>query len=317
MGSVPAVSISGCTFSYGRKPALDSVSLSVSQGSIFGILGPNGSGKTTLFRILATLLPPRGGEARIFGIDVKERPMEARRLMGVVFQAQSLDPRLSVRENLTHHGHLHGLHGNRLARRIPQALEKVGIADRSRDRVATLSGGLRRRVDLAKVLLHSPRLLLLDEPSTGVDPAARRTFWDHLEQLRRSDGVTVLLTTHLLEEADRCDEVAIFDRGRLVQQGEPGALKSEIGGEVVTLKAAEAGEIADVLSSEFAVGDARINGSEVRFEHREGSKWASRLMARFGDRIDSVKISHPSLEDVFLHHTGRAFARAAETAPAD
>ena len=308
MSAVQPVSVSECSFSYGQHLALDNVTIEVQPARIFGILGPNGSGKTTLFRILATLLPPSSGSARVFGIDVVESPLEARRLMGVVFQAQSLDPRLTVSENLTHHGHLHGLRGGDLRTRISGALEKVGIADRAKDRVATLSGGLRRRVDLAKIMLHSPRLLLLDEPSTGVDPAARRTFWKHLEDLRRNEGVTVLLTTHILEEADGCDELAILDKGRLVKQGEPTALKSQIGGEVVTLRTGRGREIASLLSKEFSIDGAHFDAGQVRFEHPGGSQYAARLMARFGDRIESVKISHPSLEDVFLHHAGHKFA---------
>ena len=314
MGSAEAVAVSNCGFRYGKNVALDDVSFRVRPGKIFGVLGPNGSGKTTLFRILATLLRPSSGVARVFGIDVAERPEEVRQLMGVVFQTQSLDSRLTIRENLTHHGHLHGLRGSLLATRIAAALSKVGLASRSEDRVETLSGGLRRRTDLAKILLHNPRLLLLDEPSTGVDPAARGIFWEHLEELRRTDGVTVLLTTHLLEEADRCDELAILDQGRLVRLGRPHALKSEIGGEVVTLQATDASAIATVLTEEFSVDDTRVDRGKIRFEHREGSKWASRLMARFGNRIDSVKISHPSLEDVFLHYTGREFRPAQESA---
>ncbi len=308
MRNIPAVEVVECCYAYGRRQALDGVSFRVEPGQIFGILGPNGSGKTTLFRILATLLPADSGSARVFGSDVAEHPVDARRAMGVVFQSQSLDPRLTVRENLEHHGHLHGLRGSGLRNRIGTALEKVGIEDRGGDRVETLSGGLRRRADLAKVLVHSPALLLLDEPSTGIDPAARRSFWDNLEDLRRTEGVTVLLTTHLLDEADGCDELAILDRGRLVHQGEPDTLKAEIGGEVVTLRTDRAAEIASALSDEFSVADTRVEGHEVRFEDQEGSKWAARLMERFGSRIDSVKIAHPTLEDVFLHHTGRNFA---------
>lgn len=307
MPAPAAVEISECTYSYGETRALDAVSFQVAPRSIFGLLGPNGSGKTTLFRILSTLLAPESGSARLFGIDVTERPIEARRQVGVVFQSQSLDSRLTVEENLVHQGHMHGLRGHGLAERIGEVLEKVGLADRRKDRVQTLSGGLRRRADLAKGLLHGPKLLLLDEPSTGVDPVARLAFWRYLEQLRSAAGVTVLLTTHLLEEADGCDELAILDRGKLIRQGTPADLKAEIGGEVVTLATGGAAAVATALAEEFAVQDARVNGDEIRFEHPEGSKWAARLMTRFGAQIESVKISRPSLEDVFLHHAGYGF----------
>ncbi len=307
MPAPAAVEVSECTYSYGETRALDGVSFQVAPRSIFGLLGPNGSGKTTLFRILSTLLAPESGSARLFGIDVTERPIEARRQVGVVFQSQSLDSRLTVEENLVHQGHMYGLRGHGLAERIGEVLEKVGLADRRKDRVQTLSGGLRRRADLAKGLLHGPKLLLLDEPSTGVDPVARLAFWRYLEQLRSAAGVTVLLTTHLLEEADGCDELAILDRGKLIRQGTPADLKAEIGGEVVTLASGGAAAVATALAEEFAVQDARVDGDEIRFEHPEGSKWAARLMTRFGTQIESVKISRPSLEDVFLHHAGYGF----------
>lgn len=307
MPAPAAVEISECTYSYGETRALDAVSFQVAPRSIFGLLGPNGSGKTTLFRILSTLLAPESGSAKLFGIDVTEQPIEARRQVGVVFQSQSLDSRLTVEENLVHQGHMYGLRGHELAERISEVLEKVGLEDRRKDRVQTLSGGLRRRADLAKGLLHGPKLLLLDEPSTGVDPVARLAFRRHLEQLRSAAGVTVLLTTHLLEEADGCDELAILDRGKLIRQGTPADLKAEIGGEVVTLATGGAAAVATALAEEFAVQDAQVNGDVVRFEHPEGSKWAARLMTRFGTQIESVKISRPSLEDVFLHHAGYGF----------
>lgn len=307
MPSVPAVDVSACSYRYGKTQALDGVSFSVPQGAIFGLLGPNGSGKTTLFRILATLLAPASGAARLFGVDTAEEPVGARRHMGVVFQSQSLDRRLSVEENLAHQGHLHGLRGAPLAQRIDEVLGRVGLRERRRDRVETLSGGLRRRADVAKGLLHRPRLLLLDEPSTGVDPGARLAFWRYLEDLRRSEGLTVLLTTHILDEADRCDRLAILDRGRLVREGAPSELKSEIGGEVVTLSTPAASEVVAVLEAEFAVRGAQVDGREVRFEHAEGPKWAARLMDRFASRIDSVTVSKPSLEDVFLHYAGYRF----------
>ena len=307
MPAPAAVKISECSYSYGKTQALDGVSFCVPQRSIFGLLGPNGSGKTTLFRILSTLLAPGSGSAKLLGVDVAERPVEARRQVGIVFQSQSLDPRLSVEENLLHQGHMYGLHGRVLAERIDEALEKVGLESRRKDRVETLSGGLRRRADLAKGLLHGPKLLLLDEPSTGVDPIARLAFWRYLEQLQSDAGVTILLTTHLLEEAEACDELAILDHGKLIRQGAPADLKSEIGGAVITLSSSVAPDIATALSEEYEVRNASVQGHEIRFEHPEGPKWTARLMARFGNQIESVKISRPSLEDVFLHHAGRDF----------
>ncbi len=309
MAEVPAIEVAACTFSYGKARALDSVSFRVPQGAVFGLLGPNGSGKTTLFRILSTLLLPDRGAARVFGVDVASDPVGARRQVGIVFQAQSLDWRLTVEENLRHQGRMHGMRGARLGARIAEVLERVGLGDRRKERVDRLSGGLRRRADLAKGLLHGPRLLLLDEPSAGIDPGARLAFRRHLEDLRSSEGVTVLLTTHLLEEADSCDRLAILDRGRLIRQGSPRELKQEIGGEVVTLASGAAAEVAAVLASEYSLAGALVRGREVRFEHAQGSLWAARLMERFGGRIESVKVSRPGLEDVFLRHAGRGFDR--------
>lgn len=307
MHPTPAVDVSECGFSYDKVTALADVSFRVPPGSIFGLLGPNGSGKTTLFRILSTLLRPDTGSANVFGIDTVANPVEARRQMGIVFQTQSLDRRLSVEENLHHQGHMYGMWGSGLAARVEAVVERVGLAGRKKDIVATLSGGLRRRADLAKGLLHRPKLLLLDEPSTGLDPGARLSFWNHLESLRRSDGVTVLLTTHLLDEADRCDRLAILDRGQLIREGRPSELKAEIGGEIVTLATSAPSEVATILAAEFGVAEARVNGREIRFENSGSANWTVQMMERFGERIESVKVSRPSLEDVFLHHSGHGF----------
>ncbi len=215
-------------------PALAGVDFQVAAGEIFGFLGPNGGGKTTLFRILATLARPESGTVRVFGADLATQAREVRRRLGVVFQSPSLDLQLTVRENLVHQGHLHGLAGRDLAGRIAAGLERFGLTERVDQRTAELSGGLRRRVEIAKALLHEPRLLLLDEPSTGLDPGARHDLWETLESLR-GQGVTVLLTTHFMEEGDRCDRLVLLSQGTIVAEGTPAALKEEIGGDVITL----------------------------------------------------------------------------------
>ena len=216
------------------RVALDGVDLEVRAGEIVALLGPNGSGKTTLFRILATLLRPRSGTASVFGHDVRGAPAEVRRHLGVVFQHPALDPMLTVAENLRHHGHLYGLRGASLSRRCEAALAALEVADRARDRVAALSGGLRRRVEIAKVLTHEPRLLLLDEPSAGLDPRARGGVFAILEDLRARLGTTVLMTTHFMEEADRCDRVAIMDSGKVVACDAPALLKQRVDPAAVT-----------------------------------------------------------------------------------
>ncbi len=225
--------LTGLTHDYGTRLALDHLSFSVAPAQIFGLLGPNGSGKTTLFRILSTLMVPSGGTATIGGFDVATQPGAVRQQTGIVFQARSLDIKLTVEENLRHAGHLYGLSGKALRARIADVLARVALTDRAKEYVETLSGGMQRRVELAKGLIHSPSVLLLDEPSTGLDPGARLDLWQYLRTLRDDEGVTVLVTTHLMEEAEYCDRLAILSEGKLVALGSPEELKSTIGGDVV------------------------------------------------------------------------------------
>ncbi len=313
MAEQAAIAIENLTYRYAERVALNSVSFSVSRGEIFGLLGPNGGGKTTLFRILSTLLQPAAGIARIFAIDVASEPLAVRRRIGVVFQNQSLDRWLTAEENLVLQGHLYGMRGADLARRIGHVLERLGIADRRREVVEKLSGGLRRRVELAKGLLHQPDLLLLDEPSTGVDPGARLDFWEYLKLLRREEGVTILLTTHLLDEADKCDRLAVLDEGSLVAQGTPQGLKSQIGGDVVHLSCSAPESLASQIAERFGVETGVIEGA-VRFEHPNGTEFVSRLRQELLEPIDSVTVSRPTLEDVFIHATGRRFGEGAVAA---
>lgn len=307
MPAPPAVEVSSLVFRYGDRTALDKVSFSVEQGEIFGLLGPNGGGKTTLFRILSTLLTPAEGSARVSSFDVSRQPLAVRKIIGVVFQNQSLDRRLSASENLIHQGHLYGLRGEALKNRIDSLLELLGIEDRRNDAVDTLSGGLKRRVELAKGLIHQPELLLLDEPSTGVDPGARLDFWEYIQLLRRQEGITVLLTTHLLEEADKCDRLAILDQGRLVAEGSPRELKEQIGGDVVViLSSRDSRKLSSDISRQFDLEPTIVNGS-VRFEHPQGAELIARLMQTLPEQIDSVTVSHPTLEDFFIRVTGHRF----------
>ncbi len=301
---MPAVAAREVRFSYGQRLALDGVSFEVRVGEIYGFLGPNGGGKTTLFRILATLLKPDQGELSIFGADIVEEAALVRLQLGVVFQSPSVDEQLTVGENLIHQGHLYGLRGVDLRSRITALLERFSLDDRRDDRVKTLSGGLRRRVEIAKALLHQPRLLLLDEPSTGLDPGARRDVWQALEELRSSDEVTVMLTTHFMEEADRCDRLALVDRGRLVAEGSPESLKEEIGGEVLLISTddpeALCAEMLDRLDLE-----ATVQGNRVRLERERAHGFIAQIVESFPDRIEALSLSKPTLEDVFLHRTGR------------
>jgi len=223
-----AVDVRGVTHHFGSRAALNAVDLDVRAGEIVALLGPNGSGKTTLFRILATLLKAETGRAAVFGNDTAADPHAVRRILGVVFQQPALDPLLTAAENLGHHGRLYGLGGAALRERCDAALAALEVADRAGDRVASLSGGLRRRVEIAKVLAHEPKLLLLDEPSAGLDPRARKGLFAILEDLRSRLGTTVLMTTHHMEEADRCDRVAVMDAGKVVAFDAPAELKRRV-----------------------------------------------------------------------------------------
>jgi ABC-2 type transport system ATP-binding protein len=306
MSTADAISIERLSYRYGERTAVDELSLSIAPGELFAFLGPNGSGKTTLFRVLSTLIPPQSGVASVFGHDLDRDAIAVRRLIGVVFQSPSVDKKLTVAENLRHQGRLYGLASAELRSRIAELLAAVGLADRARDRVETLSGGLRRRAELAKCLLHRPRLLLLDEPSTGLDPAARIDLWRYLGQLRQELGMTIVLTTHLLDEADRADRIAIMDQGRLAALGAPLALRSEVGGDAITIQAEHPSELAAAIGGRFDVSPRLVDGA-VRLELPNGQQWIPRLVEAFPGEIQSITLGKPTLEDVFIDRTGHRF----------
>jgi ABC-2 type transport system ATP-binding protein len=301
--------LANLSHNYGSRLALDHLSFDVRPAEIFGLLGPNGSGKTTLFRILSTLMVPTGGNAYIQGFDAAREPNKVRQQVGIVFQARSLDIKLTVAENMKHQGHLYGLTGADLKRRIHEVLARVGLIDRAKDAVETLSGGMQRRVELAKGLIHSPSILLLDEPSTGLDPGARRDVWQYLRMLRDEEGVTVLVTTHLMEEAEHCDRLAILNEGKLVALGSPFDLKSQIGGDVVTFEtasAANAEALALKIASRFIVSPA-VLGNTVRLEREQGHKFVTDVVEAFPGMVEGISVAKPSLEDVFIQRTGHRF----------
>ena len=297
---------------YGDRTALNGVSFDVGSAELFGLLGPNGSGKTTIFRILSTLMVPFGGSAVILGHDTAKHPSRLRREIGVVFQTQSVDLKLTAAENLRHQGHLYGLHGTSLNKRITEMLERVGLADRAKEKAQTLSGGMQRRLELAKGLLHAPRVLLLDEPTTGLDPGARRDVWQYLRILRDEERVTVLVTTHLMEEAERCDRLAILNEGRLVALGTPAELKQEIGGDVIVLESREAESLSSRIRTRFNV-EVRVIGGRIRIEKNQGHRFVTDLVESFPGEIDAISVAKPSLEDVFIRRTGHRFWSEQET----
>lgn len=301
---VAAIEVQGLCHRYGERTALDDVSFSVAGGEIFGLLGPNGSGKTTMFRILSTLMRPLSGRVRVFGADVADEPEAVRRSFGVVFQRPSVDPKLTVSENLRHHGRIYGLRGAALTARCDAMLGRFGLSERSGDRLETLSGGMQRRVELAKGLLHAPRLLLLDEPSTGLDPAARREFMRQLVDLRDRDGVTIVLTTHYMEEAERCDRVGIMNEGRLVKVDAPSSLVESVGGDVVVVHTDDVAGLQTALREQLQVEARCVDGS-LRIERPRGHELVRDIVEAFPAAVKSITYGKPTLEDAFIHVTGR------------
>ena len=297
------IEVQNLTHRYGERVALAGVSFDVKKGEIFGLLGPNGGGKSTLFRILTTMMVPTEGRATIAGFDVAREPAQVRSQVGVVFQTQSLDKALTVEENLRAQGHLHGLSGAILRERMDAAMDRLGLLDRRRDLVDTLSGGLKRRVEIAKALLHRPQVLLMDEASTGLDPAARRDVSRHVESLREKEGVTILLTTHILEEADRCDRLILLHKGNIVAQGSPRELRSRIGGDVVVLETADSQSLAAGIAQRFQLAPTVVDG-QVRVEIANGHRFIAEVVEAFPGAVDSVGLHKPTLEDVFVRETG-------------
>ena len=301
-----AIRVDGVSYDYGSRRALDGITFEVAEGEVFGLLGPNGGGKTTLFRILSTLVEPQVGRLHVFGYDVHTEQAAVRAQMGVVFQRPSVDGKLTVGENLKHHGRLYGLSGNELRERSDQALSRVGLADRRNDYVETLSGGQQRRVELAKGLLTRPRLFVLDEPSTGLDPGARRELWRYLRDVRAEYGATILVTTHLMDEAELCDRLAILDHGRVVAIGAPADLRAEIGGDVISISCEDPESLATRIEERFGQHPMQVDGL-LRLEIPDGHVFISRVVEAFVGSISGISLAKPTLEDVFVHQTGHRF----------
>src|SRR5271169_94724 len=304
--AAPVISVQNLVHRYENRTALNGVSFDVQPAELFGLLGPNGSGKTTLFRILSTLMIPVSGRAEIMGFAVARDPNSLRRQIGVVFQAQSIDVKLTAAENLWHQGHLYRLHGAALKSRITEMLDRVGLADRANEKAETFSGGMQRRLELAKGLLHHPAVLLLDEPTTGLDPGARRDLWQYLQILRDEERVTVLVTTHLMEEAERCDRLAIYANGSVVGLGTPAELKSEIGGDVILLESEQPDSLAQRIAQHFGLHPTVLD-HQVRLEIEAGHRVVTDVVEAFPGEIEGVSIHKPSLEDVFIRRTGHRF----------
>ena len=293
------------SYSYGERIALRELSFSIGEGCLFGLLGPNGSGKTTLFRLLSTLIPVQKGRLDICGHDVSTKQEEVRKQLGVTFQSPAVDVRLTVRENLSCHGRIYGLHGSLLRERLALMLERFGLADRASTLVGQLSGGLKRRVELAKGLMHSPRVLLLDEPTSGLDPRARQDFWDLVLNHVRGSGTTVVVATHLMSEAELCDQLLLLDQGQKVAEGSPVDLQSRLAGERLTLRMRDAAAVQAAV--EKAVNAAVIvSGNQLSVRVNHPATQITILLNQFRNEILGLELTRPSLDDVFLELTGRS-----------
>jgi ABC-2 type transport system ATP-binding protein len=301
----------------GDVRALDGLDLEVETGTVFGLLGPNGAGKSTTVRILTTLSRPDAGSARVAGLDVLAEPERVRHAIGVVGQKHGVDPDASGRENLVIQGEFYGITGAQLRRRVAESLERFGLADAAGRRVKTYSGGMQRRLDVAMGLIHRPQVLFLDEPTTGLDPEARAQMWAEIERLARQEGMTILLTTHYLEEADRlASQLAIVDRGRIVARGTPDALKSELRGDTIHVELAD-GDGAAAAAALERVAEARevaLDGRMLRARADNGGAAVPAVLAALeahGVRATAVTLARPSLDDVYLRYAGRTWEEAA------
>ena len=296
--------------------ALDGLSLAVPAGTIFGLLGPNGAGKSTTVRILTTLSRPDSGSARVAGLDVLADPARVRHAIGVVGQKHGLDPDATGRENLVLQGECYGITGADLSRRVGDALERFGLAGTADRQAKTYSGGTQRRLDLAMGLIHRPDVLFLDEPTTGLDPEVRADVWREIERLARDERMTILLTTHYLDEADRlASRLAIVDRGRIVAEGTPEELKSGLEGDRIAVELVDASDATAraALARVDGVGDAELEGTTLQARARDGAKAIPAVLAALdahGVEVASVTLARPSLDDVYLRHAGRSFDRA-------
>jgi ABC-2 type transport system ATP-binding protein len=307
-----AISVRGLVKRYGEVEAVGGVDFEVRRGETFGFLGPNGAGKTTTINMLCTLATPTAGSATVAGYDVTTQRDDVRRNIGLVFQDTTLDGYLSAERNLRFHAELYGVPRNVLGDRMHEVLEMVGLWERRRSRVQTYSGGMMRRLEIARGLLHAPRVLFLDEPTIGLDPQTRVSIWNYIADLRRREDTTIFLTTHYMDEAEHCDRIAIIDNGRIVALDTPEALKASVGKDRVQIQTSDDAAAISALRERFAV-EAAVHEGAVTFSVPGGEEFVPRLFAELGVPIRSVSVARPTLDDVFMSYTGKTI-RDAEAA---
>jgi len=304
---MPAIEIKNLTKQFNGFTAVDSISLEINEGELFGLLGPNGAGKTTTLNMLSTLLKPTSGNATVNGFELRDQD-KVRRSIGLVFQDPSLDDELTGLQNLELHGRLYHMPAQLREQRIEQVLKLVELEDKAKHKVKTYSGGMKRRLEIARGLMHHPKILFLDEPTLGLDPQTRRNIWEHIEKLNKAEKLTIILTTHYMEEADYlCDRVAIIDHGKIIASDTPENLKNTLGGDVLTLETPNPEGLKDLLKSECP-GGGHVFDSKLSLSVRDGEKRIPEILrtaARYRITVSSVNLKKPTLEDVFIHFTGR------------
>ena len=310
--SEPAVLVAGLVKRYGEVEAVRGIGFEVAPGETFGFLGPNGAGKSTTIKILCTLAAPTSGTARVAGYDVVKNRDTVRRNIGLVFQDPTLDSYLTGEQNLRFHADLYGVPRQQLAPRMRQVLEMVGLWDRRQAVVATYSGGMKRRLEIARGLLHAPRVLFLDEPTVGLDPQTRSSIWEYINDLKQREDITIFLTTHYMDEAENCDRIAIIDHGKIVAIDTPENLKASVGKDRVQIRTADDQTAIAELKERFEL-EAAIHDGMVTFNVESGEQFVPRLFEGLSQQIKAVSVSRPSLDDVFMSYTGKTIRDAEAT----
>ncbi len=309
----PAIEVVDLVRSYGEVEAVKGVSFTVGSGEVFGFLGPNGAGKSTTINVLCTLARPTSGTARVAGFDVVRERDDVRRHLGLVFQDPTLDAQLTAAQNLRLHAELYGIDRGDIVARMDQMLAMVDLADRRDQPVLTFSGGMRRRLEIARGLMHSPRVIFLDEPTIGLDPQTRRSIWRYIRALQEREGTTIFMTTHYMDEAELCDRIAIMDRGEIVVLDTPEALKASVGADRVAVATVDDDAAIAALRERFGI-EATVADGALTFHVASGEAFVPRLFADLGVAITSVAVSRPTLDDVFMGYTGSTI-RDAEATP--
>jgi len=307
-----AISVRGLSKSFGEIEAVRDVSFDVRTGEVFGFLGPNGAGKTTTINMLCTLSLPSSGAASVSGFDVVTQRDDVRRHIGLVFQDPTLDGYLTAEQNLRLHAELYGVEKQLVAPRMRQVLEMIGLWERRKAQVLTFSGGMRRRLEIARGLMHSPRVLFLDEPTIGLDPQTRNSIWSYIRQLQESEEITIFMTTHYMDEAEFCSRIAIMDHGEIVALDTPEALKEEVGADRIRIETDDDAAAIEAIDGRFGL-EAKLSEGAVTFAVPDGEEFVPRLFAELGVPIRSVSLSRPTLDDVFMSYTGTTIRDAEES----